>query len=257
MGRLAGKVALITGGTTGIGLASAHLFAREGASVLIAGRDEGAGAAAIATIAAGDGTRAVRYSRGDVADPADCARIVSETIAAFGALHIVFANAAVGTRTVGGTVENIPSEHWELAYRTNLGGVTETCRAALPHLRAAGGGSILLTSSVSALVGGYQRPTHAYAATKGALLALTRAMAVSYGPERIRVNALIPGLIRTRLTTDLLADPRAAERAVTGIPLGFAGEPEDIAYAALYLVSDEARFVTGTTLVIDGGATVA
>jgi 3-oxoacyl-[acyl-carrier protein] reductase len=91
---------------------------------------------------------------------------------------------------------------------------------------------------------------------KGALLALTRAMAVSYGPERIRVNAIVPGLIRTRLTDDLLADAASADRAVAGIPLGFAGEPEDIAHAALYLASDEARFVTGAVLVVDGGATV-
>ena len=271
MGRLAGKVALISGGTTGIGLACARLFAREGARVVVAGRDEAAGAAAMATPLNGDG--AISYESADVADPADCARIVAATVAAYGALHVVVANAAVGTRTVGGTVESIPPDLWDLAYRTNVGGVVELCRAALPHLRAAGppaalpagppaalpagGGSILLTSSVSALVGGHARPTHAYAATKGALLALTRAMAVSYGPERIRVNALIPGLIRTRLTTDLLDDPAKAERAVAGIPLGFAGEPDDIAYAALYLASDEARFVTGAALVIDGGATVA
>jgi NAD(P)-dependent dehydrogenase (short-subunit alcohol dehydrogenase family) len=255
MGRLAGKVALISGGTTGIGLACAQLFAREGALVVVAGRDEAAGAAAMATAIRGDG--AISYERADVADPADCARIVAATVATHGALHIVVANAAVGTRTVGGTVESIPPDLWDLAYQTNVGGVVELCRAALPHLRAAGGGSVLLTSSVSALVGGHARPTHAYAATKGALLALTRAMAVSYGPEQIRVNALIPGLIRTRLTSDLLDDPAKAERAVAGIPLGFAGEPDDIAYAALYLASDEARFVTGAALVIDGGATVA
>lgn len=255
MARLSGKVALISGGTMGIGLACAQLFAREGAKVVVAGRDEAAGAAAAATTIAGEG--AIRYERADVADPADCARLVEVTVAAYGALHIVVANAAVGTRTIGGTVESIPPDLWDLAYQTNVGGTVELCRAALPQLRAAGGGSVLLSSSISALVGGHARPTHAYAATKGALLALTRAMAVSYGPERIRVNALIPGLIRTRLTADLLDDPARAERAVAGIPLGFAGEPDDIAYAALYLASDEARFVTGAEFVIDGGATVA
>lgn len=256
MARLAGKVALITGGTTGIGLACAQLFAREGARVMVAGRDEATGAAAVAS-AIGEVGGEIRYCQADVAQAADCARAVAATIAAFGALHIVVANAAVGTLTVGGTVESITPELWELALQTNIGGVTEVCRAAIPHLRAAGGGSVLLTSSVSAIVGGYRRPTHAYAATKGALLALTRAMAVSYGPEKIRVNALIPGLIRTRLTTDLLDDPAAAARSVAGIPLGFAGEPDDIAYAALYLASDEARFVTGAALIIDGGATAA
>lgn len=256
MGRLMGKVALITGGTTGIGLATAHTFVREGARVLIVGRDAAAGAAAVATIAAEWGADAIRYHQADVAHDEDCAAAVAAAVAAFGGLTIVVANAAVGTRTIGGTVESITPDEWELAYRTNLGGTVAICRAALPHLRSAGGGAIVLTSSISALIGTSGRPTHAYAATKGAILALTRAMAVSYGPERIRVNALIPGLIRTRLTTDLLDDPERAARAVAGIPLGFAGEPEDIAAAALFLASDEARFVTGATLVVDGGATV-
>jgi NAD(P)-dependent dehydrogenase (short-subunit alcohol dehydrogenase family) len=255
MARLAGKVALISGGTLGIGLACARLFAREGARVLVAGRDETAGAAAC--VPPNDAGGEIRYERTDVSLAGDCARAVAATIAAYGALHIVVANAAVGTRVVGGTVESIPPDLWDLAYRTNVGGVVELCRAAIPHLRDVGGGSILLTSSISALTAGYARPTHAYAATKGALLALTRAMAVSYAPDRIRINALIPGLIRSRLTADLLDDPANAERAVAAIPLGFAGEPEDIAYAALYLASDEARFVTGTSLVIDGGATIA
>lgn len=257
MARLAGKVALITGGTTGIGLASAILFAREGARVVVAGRDPAAGAAAVAAIEERAGAGVARYQPADVARAADCAGAVAAAVDAFGALQIVFANAAVGTRTVGGTVESIAPEQWELAYRTNLAGVAETCRAAVPHLRAAGGGAILLTSSVSAVVGVRARPTHAYAATKGALLALTRALAVSYGPDRIRVNAIVPGLIRTRLTADLLDDPAAVERVTAGIPLGFVGEPDDVAYAALYLASDEARFVTGTALTIDGGATAA
>ena len=256
MGRLTGNVALITGGTTGIGLATARTFAREGARVLIVGRDAAAGAAAVATIAAEYGADAIRYRRADVARDDECAAAVAAAVAAFGGLGIVVANAAVGTRTVGGTVETIAPDDWALAYQTNLGGTVAICRAALPHLRAAGGGAIVLTSSISALIGTSGRPTHAYAATKGAILALTRAMAVSYGPERIRVNALIPGLIRTRLTTDLLDDPERAAGAVAVIPLGFAGEPEDIANAALFLASDEARFVTGATLVVDGGATV-
>lgn len=256
MRRLDGKVALITGGTRGIGLASAVLFAREGARVVVTGRDPAAGRAAVEAIEAMAPGMA-RYHAADVARPADCARAVAAAVDTFGSLHILLANAAVGTQTIGGTVESIPAEGWELAYRTNLAGVAETCRAAVPHLRAAGGGAVLLTSSVSALIGTRGRPTHAYAAMKGALLALTRSMAVSYGSDRIRVNAIVPGLIRTRLTDDLLDDPATAERVTAGIPLGFVGEPDDIAYAALYLASDEARFVTGAALVVDGGATVA
>jgi len=256
MGRLDGKVALITGGTAGIGLATAHAFVREGARVLIVGRDPTAGAAAVAGIAATYGADTIRYHQADVAHEEGCAAAVAAVVAAFGSVQIVVANAAIGTRTIGGTVESIAPDDWELAYRTNLGGTVAICRAALPHLRAAGGGAIVLTSSVSALIAAPDRPTHAYAATKGAILALTRAMAVSYGPERIRVNALIPGLVRTRLTADLLDDPARATRALAAIPLGFAGEPGDIASAALFLASDEARFVTGATLVVDGGATI-
>lgn len=257
MGRLSGKVALITGGTTGIGLATALRFAREGARVAIVSNEPDAGAAAVAAADAAFGPGVVRYLPGDVARAEDCARVVREAVEAFGSLQIVFANAAVGTRTVGGTVESIGEELWELAYRTNLAGVAEICRAAVPHLRAAGGGAVLLTSSSSALIGTLVRPSHAYAAMKGALLALARAMAVSYGPDRIRVNAIVPGMIRTRLTADVLSDPAMAARALATVPLGFPGEPDDIAYAALYLASDEARFVTGAALVVDGGATIA
>ncbi|HET8627771.1 MAG TPA: glucose 1-dehydrogenase [Thermomicrobiales bacterium] len=257
MGRLDGKVALITGGARGIGRASAALFAREGARVVVADRDEAAGREAVAAIERDAGPDVARFVAADVGRAEDCAAAVAAAVAAFGGLQVVFANAAVGTIVVGGTVETIEPERWELAYRTNLAGVYATVRAALPHLRAAGGGAIVVTSSSSALVGTRARPTHAYAAMKGALISLVRAMAVSYGPEGIRANAVIPGLIRTRLTADLLDTPEGAARAIAGIPLGHAGEPEDIAYAALYLASDEARFVTGTTLVVDGGATVA
>ena len=129
-----------------------------------------------------------------------------------------------------------------------------TSRAALPHLRAAGGGAIINTASVSAFGGRAERPTHAYAASKGAVLSLTRSMAVSFGRDRIRVNAICPGLIRTRLTADIVdgAERRAAEGQ--GIPIGRVGEPEDIARCALFLASDDASFITGTHVVVDGGA---
>ncbi len=255
MDRLNGKVALITGGTTGIGLASAIQFVREGARVVIAGRKEQAGQQAIRRIRGATGSDAARYVAADVGRPADCARIVAEAVRTFGRLHVLFANAAIGTVILGGTVETIEAERWDLAYRANLAGVAECCRAAIPHLRSAGGGAIVITSSSSALVGTSRRPTHAYAATKGALISLTRALAVTYGPEHIRVNCIVPGYVRTRLTDDVSGDPERFERALADIPLGYVGEPEDIAYAAVYLASDEARFVTGATLVIDGGFT--
>lgn len=252
MGRLPGAVALITGGTRGIGLAVARQFTGEDARVVVTGRDGAVGHA----VAADLGPERARFASGDVADAADCSRMVAETVAAWGSLNVVVANAAVGTRTIGGDLDTLTDEQWDLAYQTNLRGVVAICRAALPHLRAAGGGSIVLVSSVSALVGTEARPTHAYAAMKGAILSLTRAMAVTYGPAHIRVNAIVPGLIRTRLTADLLADEQLTVQAASRIPLRRVGEPEDIAHAAVYLAAEESRFVTGASFVIDGGATV-
>jgi len=158
---------------------------------------------------------------------------------------------------VGGTVESIDPDTWDLAFDVNARGVYALCRACLPFLRAAGGGSIVLTSSSSAIIGTRARPTHAYAATKGALISLARAMAVSFGPEQIRVNAIAPGFVRTRLTEDIFSDPGRLEAALSAIPLGRHAEPEEIAACALFLASDDASFVTGCVLVADGGATVA
>jgi NAD(P)-dependent dehydrogenase (short-subunit alcohol dehydrogenase family) len=197
-----------------------------------------------------------RFIRCSVDDPADVATAVAVAAEALGGLDIVFANAGVGTVVVGGTVESIEPERWDLAFDVNARGVYAVCREALPHLRAAGGGAIVMTSSSSALVGPSGRPTHAYAATKGALLALTRSMAVTYGPENVRVNALVPGFVRTRLTQDITEQPELLQAALDGIPLRRVAEPDELAACALFLVSDEASFVTGAVLVADGGQTV-
>jgi NAD(P)-dependent dehydrogenase (short-subunit alcohol dehydrogenase family) len=193
----------------------------------------------------------------DVIDSASVETAVDSAASALGGLDIVFANAAVGTIVVGGTVESIEPERWDLAFDVNARGAYALCRACIPHLRRAGGGSIILTSSSGALYGTARRPTHAYAATKGALISLARAMAVSYGPENIRVNALAPGFVRTRLTQDVISDPDALRSAMAGIPLGRYAEPEELAACALFLASDDASFVTGSLLVADGGSTVA
>ena len=130
-------------------------------------------------------------------------------------------------------------------------------RAAVPHLRSAGGGAVVNIASVSAFRGSVERPSHAYAASKGAVLALTRAMAASYGRDHIRVNAICPGTIRTRLTADIVERVERAARDGHGIPLGRVGEPEDIARCALFLASDDASFITGAEIVVDGGAMAA
>lgn len=255
MPRLSGKIAIISGGATGIGAATARRFVGEGAAVAVLDVNTAAGRDLVQELTAAGGQ--ARFFDCDVSDVGGVADAVERAAEDLGGVDIVFANAGVGTIVVGGTVETIDLNHWELAFGVNARGVYALCRAAIPLMRARGGGSIVMTSSSSALVGTAGRPTHAYAATKGALVSLTRAMAVTYGPERIRVNALVPGFVRTRLTEDVLGDPGQMEAALRGIPLRRVAEPEELAACALFLASDEASFVTGATLVADGGQTVA
>jgi NAD(P)-dependent dehydrogenase (short-subunit alcohol dehydrogenase family) len=227
----------------------------EGAAVALLDVNTAAGRALVQELN-GIGAHA-RFFDCDVRAVEGVSDAVNHAAADFGGVDIVFANAGVGTIVVGGTVESIDLDHWDLAFGVNARGVYALCRAAIPHLRARGGGSIVMTSSSSALVGTSGRPTHAYAATKGALVSLTRAMAVTYGPENIRVNALVPGFVRTRLTEDVMSDPAQMDAALRAIPLRRVAEPEELAACALFLASDEASFVTGATLVADGGQTVA
>jgi NAD(P)-dependent dehydrogenase (short-subunit alcohol dehydrogenase family) len=252
---LAGKRAVIAGGATGIGAAAARRFVAEGAALALLDTNVERGTELVDVLRAG-GANAT-FVACDVGDVAVVERAVGVAGEALGGVDIVFANAAVGTVVVGGTVESIDPDTWDLAFDVNARGVYALCRACLPFLRAAGGGSIVLTSSSSAIIGTRARPTHAYAATKGALISLARAMAVSFGPEQIRVNAIAPGFVRTRLTEDIFSDPGRLEAALSAIPLGRHAEPEEIAACALFLASDDASFVTGCVLVADGGATVA
>ena len=186
-GVLRGKVAIVTGAATGIGRASAVLFAQAGAA--------GGEAASITA---------------DLARPEDCAAVVEAAVRAFGRLDVLLNNAGVGTMVVGGTVESIALEHWDLTQDVNVRAMYLVARAAVPHMRGGAGGAIVNIASVSAFRGSVERPSHAYAASKGAVLSLTRAMAASYGRDGIRVNAICPGTIRTRLTADIV---EAAERA--------------------------------------------
>ncbi len=254
MDRLAGKVALISGAATGIGAATARRFVAEGARVAILDVNEADGRALADELDAGAGKAS--FFACDVSDLDASRRAVDGAAEQFGGLDIVFANAAAGTIVVGGTVESIEPERWDLAFGVNARGVYGLTRAALPHVRARGGGSIILTSSSSAFIGASGRPTHAYAATKGALISLARSMAVSYGPEGIRVNAIAPGLVRTRLTEDILSNPETHDAAIRGIPLRRYAMPDELAACALFLAGADASFVTGTVLVVDGGQTI-
>ena len=253
-GALRGKVAIITGAATGIGRASALLFAQAGARVALADSREPELARTAAEVRAAGGEATVIAA--DLARPDDCAAVVASAVRAFGRLDVLLNNAGVGTMVVGGTVETIGLEHWDLAQDVNVRAIYLVSRAAVPHMRSAGG-SIVNISSVSAFRGSVGRPSHAYAASKGAVLALTHAMAASYGRDGIRVNAICPGTIRTRLTADIVDRVERASKEGHGIPLGRVGEPEDIARCALFLASDDASFISGAHIVADGGAMAA
>jgi len=165
---------------------------------------------------------------------------------------MLFNNASVGTMVVGGTVGTMDLEHWDLAQDVNVRAMYLVSRAALPEIRAAGGGSIVNTSPVLPFRDSVGRPSHAYAASESALLALTHATAASYGRDRIRVNAVCPGTIRTRLTADISAGAEREAAKGRGIPFARVGESEDIARCALFLASDDASWISATEIVVDG-----
>lgn len=245
--RLASKTALITGGNSGIGLAAARLLAAEGARVAITGRNEQTLAEAAAAIG-GD----VLTARLDVADVATIDGAVAGIAARLGKIDVVFANAGIaGSAPLGAT----SVEMFEGIVRVNLTAVFFTVQATLPHL--ADGASVVLNGSVHATLGapGYA----AYAASKAGVRALTRNLASDLAPRGIRVNQVTPGATRTPIWSRLAPDDaeRAAleDRIARGVPLGRLADPDDIARAVLYLASDDARSVTGTEIVVDGGAT--
>jgi NAD(P)-dependent dehydrogenase (short-subunit alcohol dehydrogenase family) len=255
MGVLDGKVAIITGAATGIGRASALLFAAAGARLLLTDvRNEPLAATVDAVRAAGGQVASVVA---DLAQADQCPLPVNAALTTWDRLDVLFNNAGVGTMVVGGTVETIDLERWDLAQDVNVRAMYLVSRAAVPAMRAAGGGSIVNTSSVSAFRGSMGRPSHAYAASKGAVLALTHAMAASYGRDKIRVNAICPGTIRTRLTADIIESAEREAAEGRSIPLGRVGEPEDIARCALFLASAAAAWISGTEIVVDGGARAA
>ena len=251
-GRLAGKVAIITGAASGIGEASAHLFAAEGARLVLADVD----AAALERVArgiepAGGTALAVRT---DVADDAQVAAMVATALERYGRLDVLFANAGVSGP---GTVDEIALADLDRVLGVNLRGSFLCARHAVPALARSGGGSIVFTASELALVG--SPGSAAYCASKAALIGLARAMALDHAPQGIRVNCVCPGATDTPMLRRSMArepDPAADEAdTIRRLPLGRLGRPEEIARAALFLAGDDASFVTGTALVADGGWT--
>jgi NAD(P)-dependent dehydrogenase (short-subunit alcohol dehydrogenase family) len=252
-GRLQGKVALITGADSGIGRATARLFAREGARVACADFRE-SGTPRIDRLIADEGGEAV-YVAGDVRVRADCDRMVAAALDAFGDLDVLFNNAGLGAR---GRLHEMKDEDWNLVMDTNLHGVYHGSRAALPHFLERGRGNIVNTASTFGLLGTDRYP--AYCASKGAIVVLTRQMAIDYGPN-IRVNCICPGATETPRMLHNIAtaeDPAARRAGVETLNrcMGRLARPEEIAYGVLFLASDESSFVTGHALVVDGGQTI-
>ena len=248
--QLHGKTALITGGAGGIGRATALLFAREGAAVSIADLNEEAGEEVVREISSAGG-RAI-FARADVACAGDCRSIVERTVREFGGIDVLFNNAGIIRRA---SVVEISEEDWDAVMAVNVKSIFFMCREVIPIMVAAKGGSIINMASGWGLAGGARAA--AYCASKGAVVLMTKAMAIDHGRQNIRVNCLCPGdtdtaMLRSEARQLGEAEDRFLSESANR-PLGRMGRPEEIAQAALYLASDAASFVTGTAVVVDGG----
>lgn len=250
MSRLVGKVAVVTGGNAGIGEAIARTFVREGAAVVITGRRQDELDRVVHEITRRNG-KAIAVA-GSVTDDHHTRAVVNEAIQRFGSLDILINNAGVGE--FGRRLHEIDDETWARVLDVNLTGVFRMTRAALPEMLKRGRGSIVNISSIASLVGIPYLP--AYAASKGALDALTRAIAIDYAKDGVRCNVVNPGLIATPMAAPLMANPEQLNPLLDHYPIRRPGKPEEVADMVLYLASDEAMWVTGGTFRIDGGMTV-
>jgi NAD(P)-dependent dehydrogenase (short-subunit alcohol dehydrogenase family) len=249
-GKLYGKTALITGGAGGIGRATALLFASEGAAVSIVDLNQEQGQEVAREISTAGG-RAI-FERADVTSPADCRRVVERTVHEFGGIHILFNNAGIIRRA---SVVEISEDDWDAVIAINVKSIFLMSREIIPIMVKAEGGSIINTASGWGMAGGPRAA--AYCASKGAVVLMTKAMAIDHGRQKIRVNCICPGDTDTAMLRSEARQMGAAEDRFLADsahrPLGRVGTPEEIAQAALYLASDAASFVTGAAMVVDGG----
>lgn len=251
--RLKDKVALITGAGSGIGRESAVLFAKEGAAVVVVDIDDEGGRATVELIKS-KGEKAA-FCHADVSQAGDCESMVAFAEREFGKLNVLFNNAGIMHHQDDDAVTTEESI-WNLTMNINAKGVFFGCKYGVPALRRAGGGSIINTASFVAVLGA-ATPQIAYTASKGAVLSMSRELAIIHAREGIRVNALCPGPLRTELLMSFLNTEEKRQRRLVHIPVGRFGEAREIAYAALYLASDESSYVTGTEFLVDGGITAA
>ena len=246
MRRLEDKIALVTGGGAGIGRAIAEIFAREGASVIIADRDGEAAKDVADAIVKSNG--AAQAETVDVTSTDEVKALMARIKKQFGRLDVLINNAGVGERA---DFRHMSDEAWERVWAVNLDGTVRCAREAFDLLKASGNASVINLSSIMASK--HTRQMAVYSATKGAVSALSRSLAVEYAPYRIRVNTLLPGYVETALIGRYISNPMIAKALLTQTPLRRFGTPQDIANAALFLASDEAAYITGAALNVDGG----
>ena len=251
--RLKDKVTLITGAGSGIGREAAFLFAREGASVVVADFQDEAGAQTAGEIRDAGGQAS--FVHADVSQSQDARAMVEHAEKTYGRLNVIFNNAGIFPAADNSVVDT-EEEVWDLVMRVNLKGVFLGCKYAIPALLRAGGGSIINTASFVALMGS-ATPQIAYTASKGGVLSMTREIAVEFARKGIRANALCPGPVDTPLLAELLSDPVRRQRRMVHIPFGRLARAAEVAQAALFLASDESSYVNGTNFLVDGGITAA
>jgi cyclopentanol dehydrogenase len=259
--RLLGKVAIVTGGASGIGAATARLFALHGAAVLLTDSNTTQGKTVATEIAEAGGTAS--FAEQDVRDEAGWAAIVAQAEKSYGRLDILCNIAGISGRdpkmniqtshTAGPRLGEQTLEHWNKVMEINATGVFLGTKAAIPAMQRAGSGSIINISSICGIIGSHANA--AYHASKGAVRIFSKAAAIQYAPDKIRVNSVHPGFVDTPMTAPGHSNPEVARKRLEATPLGRFGTPDDIAAGCLYLASDESSWVTGSELVIDGGMT--
>jgi NAD(P)-dependent dehydrogenase (short-subunit alcohol dehydrogenase family) len=249
-GRLKDKVTLITGAGMGQGRGAALLFAQHGARIVVGDVDEKAGNETVELVRK-EGSDAV-FVRCDVGVEADCKNLVETGVKSFGKLNVLYNNAGVLWKDKDRSVINTEEANWDRVMAICLKGAYFICKYGIPELQKSGGGSIINIGSISALCG-FTVPQDAYTAAKGALISLTKSLAIQFAKDKVRCNIIHPGMIATPMQAKYMADPKWVKAVEDDIPLGRFGTPQDIAYAALYLASDESSFMTGSEMVVDGG----